>query len=119
MQPFLMTMTKALHDAGVPLLLGTDLTVEGMLPSHIHRELELLVEAGLTPFETLEAGTKNAGISVARMGRDGNLGTVDLGQRADLILLVQNPLEDVGRTRNRVGLMARDIGMLKRNWIAW
>jgi hypothetical protein len=107
MQPFLIAMTKALHDAGVPLLLGTDLTVEGMLPSHIHRELELLVDAGLTPFEALEAGTKNAGISAERMGRDGNFGTVGVGKRADLILLEQNPLEDVSHTRNRIGVMAR------------
>ena len=78
-----------------------------MLPSHIHRELELLVEAGLTPFEALEAGTKNAGISADRMGRDGNSGTVEVGKRADLILLKQNPLDNVGHTRNRIGVMAR------------
>ncbi|MBV7334809.1 amidohydrolase family protein [Chloroflexi bacterium TSY] len=107
LQPFLMTMTKALHDAGVPLLIGTDISVEGMVPAHIHRELELLVETGLTPFEAIEAGTKNAGISVTRMGHDGRFGTVEVGQRADLILLKQNPLENVSHTRNRVGVMAR------------
>jgi imidazolonepropionase-like amidohydrolase len=100
-------MSKALHDAGVPLLIGTDMTVEGMLPSHIHRELEILVEAGLTPFEALEAGTKNAAISVERMGRNGNFGTVEIGQRADLILIKENPLENVSHTRNRIGVMAR------------
>jgi imidazolonepropionase-like amidohydrolase len=107
LQPFLLTMSKALHDAGVPLLIGTDMTVEGMLPSHIHRELEILVEAGLTPFEALEAGTKNAAISVERMGRNGNFGTVEIGQRADLILIKENPLENVSHTRNRIGVMAR------------
>ena len=105
--PFLMTLTKALHDADVPLLIGTDITVEGMVPSHIHRDLELLVEAGLTPFEALESGTKNAGISVARMGRDGSFGTVAVGQRADLMLLAENPLENISHTRNRIGVMAR------------
>ncbi len=105
--PFFMTLAKALHDADVPLLLGTDMTVEGMVPAHIHRDLALLVEAGLTPYEALKAGTKNAGISVARMGRDGSFGTVEVGQRADLILLGENPLENVSHTRNRIGMVAR------------
>jgi imidazolonepropionase-like amidohydrolase len=86
-----MAMTKALHDVGVPLLIGTDITVEGMVPSHIQRELELLVEAGLTSFEALEAGTKNVVVSVDRMGRDCCFGAVEVGQRADLILLKGNP----------------------------
>jgi hypothetical protein len=106
-QPFFSTLIKALHDAGVPILIGTDTSVQGMLPYHIHRELELLVEAGLTPFEALEAGTKNAGISVARMGRDGSFGTVAVGQRADLMLLEENPLESVSHTRQRLGVMVR------------
>ena len=107
LQPFLITMTKALYDEGVPLLIGTDMTVEGMVPGHIHRELELLVEAGLTPYAALEAGTKNAGISVQRMGQNGDFGTVAVGQRADLILLKRNPLLDISRTRTRLGVMAR------------
>jgi hypothetical protein len=92
-QPFFLALIKALHDGGVPILIGTDVMVEGILPYHIHRELELLVEAGLTPYEALEAGTKNAGISVTRMGRDGSFGTVAVGQIADLILLEENPLQ--------------------------
>lgn len=107
LQPFLMAMTKSLYDAGVPLLIGTDMTVEGMIPAHIHRDLELLVEAGLSPFAALEAGTKNAGISAQRMGQDGDFGTVAVGQRADLILLEENPLEDVSHSRRRLGVMAR------------
>jgi imidazolonepropionase-like amidohydrolase len=102
-----MTMTKALHEAGVPLLIGTDICVEGMVPAHIHREIELLVKAGLTPFEALKAGTRNAAISVARMGQDGSFGSVEVGQRADLMLLEGNPLENVSHTRNRIGVMAR------------
>jgi hypothetical protein len=105
--PFLMTLVKALNDADVPLLIGTDMSVEGMVPAHIHRELELLVEAGLTPYEALEAGTKNAGISVSRMGRNGRFGTVEVGQLADLMLLAENPLKNVSRTRSRLGVMSR------------
>lgn len=105
--PFLMALIKALHLAGVPLLIGTDMNVEGVLPGHIHRELELLVEAGLSTFEALRAGTRNAGISVERMGRAGSFGRVEVGQRADLILLIENPLQSVSHTRNRIGVMAR------------
>ena len=105
--PFFMTLTKALHDGGIPLLIGTDMSVEGMVPAHIHRDLELLVEAGLTPYEALEAGTKNAGISVERMGRDGSFGMVEIGRLANLILLEQNPLENVSHTRSRTGVMVR------------
>lgn len=106
-QPFFLALTKALHDGGVPILIGTDVRVEGILPYHIHRELELLVEAGLPPYEALEAGTKNAGISVARMGRDGSFGTVEVGQIADLLLLEENPLENVSHTQQRLGVMVR------------
>ncbi|GAH10728.1 unnamed protein product [marine sediment metagenome] len=41
------------------------------------------------------------------MGRNGNFGTVEIGQRADLILIKENPLENVSHTRNRIGVMAR------------
>lgn len=107
LQPFYLEMTKSLHTAGVPLLIGTDTGVEGNVPSDIHRDLELLVEAGLTSYEALEAGTKNAELSVRRMGKDDKFGTVEVGKRADLILLLGNPLEDVSATEKRVGVMVR------------
>jgi imidazolonepropionase-like amidohydrolase len=106
MQPFLEQMIQRLHAAGVPILTGTDTGVEGGLPSHIHRELELLVKAGLSPYEALTAGTKNASLSVARMGVDDGFGVVGAGQRADLILLESNPLDDVAATRRRLGVMS-------------
>lgn len=107
LQPFYEQMTLALHAAGVPILVGTDTGVEGGLPMHIHRELELLVEAGLSPYEALSAATKNAAVSVNRMGVEDAFGEVAVGQRADLILLESNPLEDVRATRQRLGVMSR------------
>ena len=107
LQPFLFVMTKALHDADVPLLIGTDVGIDGMLPVHIHRELELLVEAGLTPYEALSTATRNAALSVKRMGRRDVFGKVASGHRADLVLLRRNPLENISYTRKRIGVMAR------------
>ncbi len=107
MQPFLVEMTAALHRAGVSLLVGTDTTVEGSLPSHIHRDIELLSEAGLSNFEALVAATRNAKLAVARMGHDDDFGTVEVGKRADLLLSRGNPLERLANTRERAGVMAR------------
>jgi hypothetical protein len=106
--PFLQRLTKDLQAAGVILTTGVDATVEGMIPGyHIHREIELLVESGLTPYEALGAATRNAGQIVARMGRDGNFGVIRVGNRADLVLLSGNPLADASNTRNRIGVMVR------------
>jgi len=107
LQPFYEQMTLALHAAGVPILTGTDTGVEGGLPVHIHRELELLVKTGLSPYEALIAATKNAAMSVKRMGVDDAFGEVAVGQRADLLLLSSNPLQDVRATRQRLGVMSR------------
>jgi imidazolonepropionase-like amidohydrolase len=108
--PFFKTLIKSLRDAGVTVTIGTDtggLIPEGSLHSHVHRELELLVEAGFSNYEALEAGTRNAGMIVNKMGRDRGFGTAVVGQRADLLLLEGNPLESVSETQNRMGVMAR------------
>jgi imidazolonepropionase-like amidohydrolase len=69
--------------------------------------LEILVEAGLSNFDALSAGTKIAGLIANRMGDDGGFGTIEVGRRADLILLEENPLDNVSATRQRLGAMAR------------
>ena len=107
LQPFYARMIRELHAAGVPILTGTDTGVEGALPEHIHRELELLVEAGLSPYEALNTATRNARLSVNRMGVGDAFGEVLVGQRADLILLESNPLENVSATRQRLGVMSQ------------
>ena len=107
LQPFYTQIVRELHAAGAPILTGTDTGEQGALPEHIHRELELLVEAGLSPYEALNAATRNARLSVNRMGVGDVFGEVLVGQRADLILLESNPLEDVGATRKRLGVMSR------------
>ena len=93
----------ALHEAGAGLLLGSDAPQVFNVPGFsLHRELELMVESGLTPFEALQAGTVN----VARfLGL--NTGVIETGYEADLVMLDSNPLEDISSTRRVHGVMVR------------
>ncbi|HZP48281.1 MAG TPA: amidohydrolase family protein [Vicinamibacterales bacterium] len=86
-------IVKALHDAGVPIVAGTD---EGVPGHSVHREVELYVEAGLTPMEALQAATI---VSARAMKLDAELGTIEAGKRADLVVLDANPLEDIHNIR--------------------
>jgi len=83
----------ALHRAGIPIVAGTDQTVPGY---SLYREMELYVEAGFTPMEAIQAAT----IVPARVMKvDSELGTVEAGKRADLILIDGNPLENIHNIR--------------------
>lgn len=97
---------RAVQEAGGRLLLGTDAGFGFMQPGFsIHDELVNMVEAGLTPYEALRAGTANA---AAFVGASDIFGTITIGSRADLILLDENPLEEVAHVRDaRVGVMLR------------
>jgi imidazolonepropionase-like amidohydrolase len=87
------TVVGALHKAGVPIVAGTDQTVPG---HSLHREIELYVQAGFTPMEAIQAAT----IVPARvMGLDKEVGTVEAGKRADVIIVDGNPLESIRNIR--------------------
>jgi imidazolonepropionase-like amidohydrolase len=90
------TMVAAMQPAGVGLLAGTDTPTWGVFPgSALHEELALLVQAGLSPLEALQAATLNP----ARfLGQEADLGRVQTGKLADLVLLDANPLEDIHNT---------------------
>lgn len=99
------SLTRALHDAGVPLLAGTDTPNPLMVPGFsIHDELRNLVAAGLTPFEAIRTATT----APARfLGQDGEFGTIEVGSRADLLLVEGDPLADVGTLAHPIGVMVR------------
>lgn len=92
---FRMVGVKTLHDAGIPLLAGTDLGFPYVLPGDLPRELEHLVDAGIPPGQALCAATINA---AKYLGREKELGTVEKDKLADLVVLDANPLEDIRAT---------------------
>ena len=103
---FTKRVVGALHRAGVPLMAGTDAMGFPLIPpgTSLRRELQLIVESGLTPYEALRAAT----VEPARfLGNSGEFGTIAVGSRADLLLVEDNPLEDIGHLRTVVGVMAR------------
>src|SRR5207247_11130954 len=85
-------LTGILHRAGVPLLAGTD-TPEPYCPPGfaLHLELELLVESGLSPAAALEAATINIARSLKQAD---NLGSIEPGKLADLVVLAADPTMD-------------------------
>jgi imidazolonepropionase-like amidohydrolase len=88
---------KKLMDAGVLLAAGTDAPYPGVFQGEaIHHELELLVEAGMTPLEAIRTATYNA----ARiMKADEEWGTLQAGRKADVLIIAGNPAEHISDTR--------------------
>lgn len=83
--------------AGVEVIAGTDVLNPYCFPGFsLHDELALLVEGGLTPMEALQAATLNAARYV---GRERELGTVEINKLADLVLLEANPLDRITNTQ--------------------
>lgn len=103
---FTRRLTGALHQAGVPLLLGTDamgapLAIPG---ASAHQELQLLIESGLTPYEALGTATVNP---AKFLGKETEFGTITVGKRADLLLVSADPLVDIHTLKDPVGVMVR------------
>jgi imidazolonepropionase-like amidohydrolase len=98
-------LLDVMQEEGVGILMGTDAPQQFSVPGFsLHREMALMVDAGMTPYEVLESGTLNVGRYFADKDR---FGTIAAGQRADLILLDANPLTDIGNVAKSAGVMVR------------
>ena len=102
---------KTIHDAGIKVALGTDSgTANVPMGWGTHHELELYVEAGLTPMETLVAATATGASRVPPVG-EADFGTLEAGKSADLILLNADPLANISNT------LAIDRVILRGEWV--
>lgn len=98
-------MVKALYDAGAPLLIGTDANFTGIYPGwSALREMELFAEAGIPNAGILEAATLNAARVVDMEHAEGS---VEVGKKAHLVVLKDNPLKDIRAVYGTVGVMVQ------------
>ncbi len=105
-----MRVLRALYESGVRILLGTDAPQFFSVPGFsLHRELERMVDAGMSNYAILDSGTRAVGEYFA--GKD-TFGTVSEGSRADLLLVEGNPLEDLEYLKDLSGVMVRG------NWLS-
>lgn len=86
-----------MHESGIPIVVGTDASSWPVFLNFFHgastiREMELLVEAGMSPMDVITSATR---IPAEMMGLEKLIGTVEIGKRADLIVVQDDPLEDL------------------------
>ena len=100
-----MRVVAQMQSSGVSILAGTDSAAPYVIPGFaLHQELALLVKAGLSPMQALQAATKNP---ADFLGKGKTQGTIEPGKTADLLLLDANPLEDIRNTQKIRALIVR------------
>jgi imidazolonepropionase-like amidohydrolase len=95
--PRVLELTRRLHEGGVMLTVGTDFPNPWIIPGvSFHEELGLLADAGIPPLEILKMATYNGAVS---LGLESEVGSVEVGKRADLLVLTGNPVTFLRNTR--------------------
>jgi imidazolonepropionase-like amidohydrolase len=108
--PYLFNIIQELKKHNAKIILGTDKATPYVIAGFsVHRELKLLCNAGLTPFEAIQSGTINAAQCLNKIEE---IGTIEVGKRADLLLTNNNPLINLDALRTHCGVM------IKGKWIS-
>lgn len=112
-------MIRRLHDAGVPIVVGTDTPGTDYFQYNFHgptilREIELVAAAGLSPEEVLAAATR---IPAEMVGLGDELGTVEIGKKADMVVLDGDPLEDLGALRSIRWTIKEGVARSPQGWM--
>lgn len=102
--PRAQALVRTLHGHGVRFLVGSDAPRTTEWGDGFHREMELLVEAGVPPLEVLGMATRNGAIALGQLHERG---TIETGKRADFLVLEGNPVADI-RNANRISLVVID-----------
>lgn len=106
-----------MEKAGIGILAGTDTPNPYVYPGFaLHDELGLLVSAGLSPMEALQAATRNPAIF---LGMNDSLGTIEIGKAADFVLLDADPLVDIDNTRKITAVVLAVRYSRARLWTAF
>lgn len=115
-----MRAAKTLHDAGVPLVIGSDAGNWPILPyqfhaTSTHREMELLAEAGVPPADVLAAATR---VSARMLGLEREIGTLEVSKRGDLVVVDGDPLADLRALRRVRFTVQGGVARTPREWMA-
>jgi imidazolonepropionase-like amidohydrolase len=106
-------LVRELYKAGAKLVVGPDSPQFFLVPGFAtHREMQSLAEAGLTNYAVLEAATRNG---AEALGMLKEFGTLEVGKRADLLLLDADPLENVANAKRIAGVMTRGRWLAKND----
>jgi imidazolonepropionase-like amidohydrolase len=90
-------MVRQLNEAEIPLMVGTDLMCPGLVPGYsVHDEMQIWQEAGIPPADILRSATL---VPVQFMGLDKRLGSISEGKTASMVLVRENPLEDISNAQ--------------------
>jgi imidazolonepropionase-like amidohydrolase len=114
-----MRAAKTLHDAGVPIVIGSDAGNWPIIPyvfhaASTHREIELLAEAGVATADVLAAATR---MPARMLGIEDDVGTIEVGKRADLVVIAGDPLADIRALRTIRWTIKDGVARTPREWM--